>query len=148
MIVGLLPPMHSRLRIPSSRLRLLPVQCPVPSLDGHCLYAYIKPCPSLARPFLHCCVYCQAINASTSRAQACSLTIAVVGMGLLAGVWRAGDVSMKNASFLAPCQRPLPQRFCTLNHPRGALELPWKFGDSCPTRYRVMSGHTYTHSTL
>jgi len=34
--------------------------------------------------------------------------------------------------------------FCTVNHPRGVLELPWKFGDNRPTRPRVMNKETDT----
>jgi len=41
-----------------------------------------------------------------------------------------------------PTQDPYPNFFCTLNHPQGTLELPRKFGDSCPTRSRVFGRQT------
>jgi len=115
-----------------------PVQCPVPSVDGHYLYAKFEPRPctsSLALPILHCCTYCRVILSAGLYRHCCN---GLPGPRYLAPgqrlLW-----DMKNANFLVYYLRPLPQLFCTLNH---FLELPWKFGDNCPTHSRVFSEQT------
>jgi len=55
----------------------------------------------------------------------------------------AGPARNKNCQFSGLYRWPV--NFYTQNHLCDTLELPWQFGDNCPSHSRVISKHTYIH---
>jgi len=89
-----------------------PVQCAVPSLDGHYLYAKFKPrpcAPSLSRPILHCGMYCGRQRLLSSGLQRRCHIVGLYGPTHLAPSQRV-PWDTKNVNFMAPYPRLLPVR--------------------------------------